>query len=172
MTRSRGGSPAPRVRSATAHISDTARKRPPHTERAPLASNVSPSNAKGAQNDPLIHQAELAISFILRAGVIVSSLVIALGVALYFITTMRQSDVSHTAPAGLNTLSGIFRDLATGDPQAIIMLGLLLLFLTPVLRVSVSIVAFALERDWRYVVITALVLTILVASFLLGKGGA
>jgi len=35
----------------------------------------------------------------------------------------------------------------------------------------ISIVAFALERDWRYAVITAVVLLILIVSFALGKAG-
>jgi uncharacterized membrane protein len=62
--------------------------------------------------------------------------------------------------------------LTQGDPVALVALGLLVLLATPFLRVAVSIVAFALERDWRYVGITALVLAILLASFFLGKGGA
>jgi uncharacterized membrane protein len=61
---------------------------------------------------------------------------------------------------------------AHGDPLAVIALGLLVLIATPVLRVAVSIVTFALERDWVYVAITTLVLCILIASFLLGAGGA
>ena len=55
-------------------------------------------------------------------------------------------------------------------PQSIIALGLLLLIATPILRVAVSIIAFALERDYRFVVITAIVLVILILSnFLLGN---
>jgi uncharacterized membrane protein len=41
-----------------------------------------------------------------------------------------------------------------------------------VARVAISIFAFARERDWLYVGITTLVLLILLASFLLGRGGA
>jgi uncharacterized membrane protein len=54
----------------------------------------------------------------------------------------------------------------------IIALGLLALLLTPVLRVLVSVVMFALERDWLYTGITLLVFVILIVSFLLGRGGA
>jgi uncharacterized membrane protein len=59
-----------------------------------------------------------------------------------------------------------------GNPQAVVVLGLLVLLVTPVVRVAVSIIAFLLERDWRYVLITSLVLLILLLSFALGKGGA
>jgi uncharacterized protein len=49
-------------------------------------------------------------------------------------------------------------------PQAVIALGLLLLIATPVIRVAVSIIAFLAEHDWRFVVITLLVLLILLFS--------
>jgi uncharacterized membrane protein len=62
--------------------------------------------------------------------------------------------------------------LGHGDPLAIIALGLLILLATPFARVAISILTFALERDWTFTAITALVLLILVVSFLLGRGGA
>jgi uncharacterized membrane protein YfcA len=49
-------------------------------------------------------------------------------------------------------------------PQAVITLGLLLLIATPVVRVAVSIVAFAAEHDRRFVVVTTVVLLILLFS--------
>jgi uncharacterized membrane protein len=45
--------------------------------------------------------------------------------------------------------------------RAIIQLGLLLLIATPVARVAFSAVAFAIEHDYMYVVITLIVLAIL-----------
>jgi uncharacterized membrane protein YfcA len=52
------------------------------------------------------------------------------------------------------------------NAEAIITLGLLVLLATPVLRVAVSIGAFALEHDWLYVGITTLVLALLLSSIL------
>ena len=46
----------------------------------------------------------------------------------------------------------------------IIQLGLLILIATPVARVAFSVVAFALERDRLYVVVTLIVLAVLVFS--------
>jgi len=46
--------------------------------------------------------------------------------------------------------------------------GLLLLILTPVIRVGVSILVFIKARDHLYVWITAIVFAILVTSFLIG----
>jgi uncharacterized membrane protein len=55
-----------------------------------------------------------------------------------------------------------------GGGPALVMLGLLLLILTPVMRVAVSVVSFALDRDRRYVLITLTVLGVLIGSFALG----
>ena len=48
-------------------------------------------------------------------------------------------------------------------------LGLLLLIATPILRVAVSLLGFALQRDRAYTMISAVVLLVLLISFLLGK---
>jgi uncharacterized membrane protein len=56
-----------------------------------------------------------------------------------------------------------------GDGRAIIQCGLLLLIATPVARVLFSIVAFALEKDRLYVVLTLIVFCILIYSLF---GGA
>jgi uncharacterized membrane protein len=50
------------------------------------------------------------------------------------------------------------------EPAAIAQLGLLTLLATPVARVAVSVVAFALERDRLYAAITTAVLLILLAG--------
>lgn len=122
--------------------------------------------------DPLVRQAELVISNVLRWGVVLSAVIIAIGVITFYLK--YSSDIARglhdqTFP---HSLAAVGAGLAQGDPLAIIMLGLLVLLATPFMRVLVSIGAFALERDWRYVVITATVLTILLISFFLGRGGA
>ena len=61
-------------------------------------------------------------------------------------------------------LSAIFRYAIALDPRGIIQLGLLLLIATPVARVVFTVFAFAYERDWTYVVITLIVLTLLLYS--------
>jgi uncharacterized membrane protein len=110
------------------------------------------------------------ISFVLRGGVLLSAGLLIVGALLYAFSALRG-----TVPNPLvypHSLGDVFAGLAHGDPLAILALGLLTLLLTPVARVAVSIFAFARERDWLYVGITALVLLILLVSFLLGRGGA
>ena len=124
-----------------------------------------------AERDRLLRQTELIISNVLRGGVLLSGGVILLGVILFYIGWLRGGSAAQEA-AFPHSLGAVGHGLARGDPLAIIALGLLLLLATPVLRVAVSVVTFALERDWRYTAITLLVLAILVLSFFLGKGGA
>ncbi len=106
------------------------------------------------------------IGWILLGGVILSAAFILGGLILL-----------PTRPGGMSaerlltfpqTLSQIGQGLLTWRPQSFIALGLLFLIATPVVRVAVSIVAFALEHDRKYVVITSLVLVILLVSIGVG----
>ena len=133
----------------------------------------SPADARmysAEREDTLVRRSEIIISSVLRGGVILSATVIAIGVAAYFFagsSTLRY-------PHGLrypDSIPTLWFGLTHGDPLAIIALGLILLLATPVLRVAVSVVAFAVIRDLLYVAITLLVLFILISSFLLGLGG-
>ena len=121
--------------------------------------------------DRLIRQAELIISNVLRGGVLLSAGVILLGVVIFYARSAAGGHTLSDKPFP-SSLAAVGHGLTVGDPLAIIALGLLILLATPVARVAVSIVAFALEGDRRYVVITTLVLLILLASFVLGKAGA
>lgn len=48
-------------------------------------------------------------------------------------------------------------------------LGMFVLILTPVARVLMAVGSFAWIRDWRYVLVSALVLAAMLAAFVLGK---
>lgn len=110
------------------------------------------------------------IGWLLQGGVMLSSAVIILGLILLAFTPQAFSQTSvKTFP---HTLGMLWIGLQSGQAEAVITLGLLLLIATPVLRVAVSVVAFGLEHDWRYVVITLIVLAILIISFTIGRGGA
>ena len=55
-------------------------------------------------------------------------------------------------------------------PSGFLTLGILILIATPIFRVLGACVTFSYERDWRYAGITLIVLLVLVASLLIGKG--
>ena len=52
--------------------------------------------------------------------------------------------------------------------MAIVQLGLLLLIATPVARVAFTLVAFAIQRDRMYVLVTTIVLALLLYGLLFG----
>jgi uncharacterized membrane protein len=121
---------------------------------------------------------DTAISRLLRGGVLLSISVILVGLALSFIHhpqyVSSKTDLVHLTDAGTvypHTLGDVFTRVRNARGQAIVMVGLLLLIATPVARVGFSIVAFAIERDRLYVLITAAVLTLLLVSFLIGAAG-
>jgi uncharacterized membrane protein YfcA/uncharacterized membrane protein len=138
-----------------------------HDKSTKTGDNNSP---KLPQNGTVDTQAFVtnSISWILQGGVIVSSTLILLGLILL---PIRPGGLSITRLLNFpQTLNAVRVDLFVGHPQALITLGLLVLIATPVLRVAVSILVFALEKDRIYVVITVIVLAILLFSiFYLGS---
>src|SRR5579864_7220283 len=110
---------------------------------------------------------ERIVSTLLRTGVLLSALVVLAG-GVCFLSQQGNLRpdyrVFHPAPDAYRSIHGVIRATPTGDCRAIIQLGLLLLIATPIARVAFSLAAFWLERDWRYVALTALVLAILLYS--------
>jgi uncharacterized membrane protein len=58
--------------------------------------------------------------------------------------------------------------LVTGDPNTYMMVATVVLILTPVTRVMISIYAFFVDRDFKYVAVTSFVLLIMVATVVFG----
>ncbi|HLW02483.1 MAG TPA: DUF1634 domain-containing protein [Ktedonobacterales bacterium] len=152
-----------------------AEEQPPAPEEATPTSDAAPASARKE------FPTEEIIGWILRVGVFASAVLIALGVVLLFATQHTGypgsfGNLAQLVQYGPNRLSAfpnnpadVLAGLAQFKPYALIALGLLLLIATPVIRVAASVVIFALERDYAYVLITLFVLLILVISFLLGK---
>jgi uncharacterized membrane protein len=118
-------------------------------------------------SDKTVSQVEVTISRVLRGGVLLSAAIISLGMLDFWLLHRHQAG-TQVVPT---SLAGIWFGLTHADPSAIVVVGLLLLIATPVIRVVVSIIAFAVGHDLLYVGITSLVLAILLFSFLSGLGG-
>jgi uncharacterized membrane protein len=123
-----------------------------------------------------VERVELAISYLLRAGVFLSIALVVLGICLtfahhpeYSTHTLPLKDVPAVAKDFPHTMGTTVKSLLSMRGQGFILLGLLVLLITPVLRVAVSIVAFAIQKDRAFTLITTLVLVILLISFFLGK---
>jgi uncharacterized membrane protein len=107
---------------------------------------------------------------LLRIGVLLSAAVVAAG-GLSHLSKHGMEPARDYSKFGENaiyqrSLGEIVRQSGHGDSRAIIQLGLILLIGTPIARVIFSVFAFAVQRDYLYVVITLIVLVILLYSLL------
>ena len=115
------------------------------------------------------HGLEQMIGNLLRAGVIISAIVVLTGAVIWLAehgTEHADYRVFRGRSDGLTTVPAILRDALALHSLGIIQLGLLLLILTPIMRVVFSAVGFAAERDWLYLTITISVLAVLLFSLL------
>jgi len=115
---------------------------------------------------------EQIIGNLLRGGVLTAALVVLLGGILYLVrhgATVPDYHMFRGEPADLRGVAGIVTDALSLTSRGVIQLGLLLLIATPVARVVFSLIAFALEHDRIYVIVTLIVLSVLLYS-LTGAG--
>ncbi|HEY7296198.1 MAG TPA: DUF1634 domain-containing protein [Dehalococcoidia bacterium] len=133
---------------------------------------------------PRDNAVELIISWLLRIGVWSSVAIMVFGFAMLIAQDHAALLRAHTGglegllkgdlpgePHPATTYAGVLDSVRRGQAFGVISLGLLVLLITPVLRVAVSIVAFLIERDWLYTVITTAVLLLLLTGILLGRAG-
>jgi uncharacterized membrane protein len=116
-------------------------------------------------------RAEQMIGALLAYGLALAALVVVVGAAIYLVRHgSEQPDyrVFRGEPADLRTIPGIVGDVRNVSGRGIIQLGLLLLLATPVARVVLSILVFAVQRDALYVVVTSIVLALLLYSMVGG----
>jgi uncharacterized membrane protein len=90
---------------------------------------------------------ERILGVVLRIGAVTSTSLLAVGLVL--------SLSSPSVPLGPLLMSA----------------GLLILMATPVARVVASVIGYAAERDWTFLVLTATVLVILLSSLLVALNG-
>jgi uncharacterized membrane protein len=107
---------------------------------------------------------EVMMGRLLQVGVGLASVVILAGAAIYL--TSRHSQLADyrvfvSEPEALRDPGRLRAQIAHGDAAALIQMGVLLLIATPVARVIFAVVAFFVERDWLYVVISLFVLAVL-----------
>lgn len=114
---------------------------------------------------------ELVVGFFLRAGVIIAAAIVFAGGIFYLIKyglDVPEYKIFSGEPTDLRSAHGILTDAVSLRSRGIIQFGLLLLMFTPVAWVSFLLFTFSKQRDRTYVIVTAIVLTILLFS-LVGK---
>ena len=120
---------------------------------------------KGTWDD---RRVEEIISYLLRAGVLISALLVFAGGVIYLVRHGSEIPDYRTfrgEPQEFRTVRGLLSMDTIAHGRGLIQLGLVLLILTPIARVAFSVVAFLMERDWIYVAVSTIVLGILLYSF-------
>ncbi|MFZ0798664.1 MAG: DUF1634 domain-containing protein [Terriglobales bacterium] len=110
---------------------------------------------------------ELILGNLLRSGVLLSAAVVLWGGCIYLFRHAHEPAnyrVFLGEPSEFRTIPGVVRSVMNGRGRGLIQLGLLLLIATPIARVTLSVVGFAIERDRMYVAFTLIVLAILLYS--------
>ncbi len=118
------------------------------------------------------HEVEQLIGRLLQIGVLIAALVTIIGGAMVLAQhgAERPSYATfHGQPELLLSIPAIVRGAIALNSLAIVQLGLLLLIATPIARVALTLVAFALQRDRTYIVVTAIVLALLLYGIIFGK---
>lgn len=112
---------------------------------------------------------ETIIGRLLQTGVLAAAATVLAGGVLYLLQSHSgRVDYRNFAPGNpdLLTFSGIVRSAIHFDSLGLIQFGLLLLIATPVARVALALVGFALERDRLYTLVSLIVLLILAFSLI------
>jgi uncharacterized membrane protein len=105
-------------------------------------------------------RARSAIAAILRYGSLISTLVMALGLALILLR-----GPARFGPGGhLVSFRTLFPGVIHLNAAAIAECGILFLLVTPVFRIIAAGVAFGLERDYKYVLVSLGVLAVVLGS--------
>jgi len=112
---------------------------------------------------------EAIMGRLLQVGVTLASVVMLAGAVLYLVshrTVAANYSVFVSEPEALRDPGKLRGRIAHRDSAALIQLGVLLLIATPVARVIFAVVAFLMERDWLYVAISLVVLSVLIFSLI------
>lgn len=142
---------------------------------APQGEPCTKDAAGEASGDGTSRDLSLLVARTLRIGVALAGLIALAGGIGYLWRHGSETlpDLSHFSYNALpenaeayTTLGGIFGSVGQMNPIGWIQLGVLVLILTPFLRVVISFFDFLKQRDWLYAGITAFVLGVIILNSL------
>ena len=114
---------------------------------------------------------ERMIAVVLRTGLFAAAAVVLLGAIIYVARHGGERPdyrLFRGEPADLRSVAGIVELARERRSSGMIQLGVLILLATPIARVILSLIVFALERDRLYVMVTVAVLGMLLYSVIGG----
>ena len=110
------------------------------------------------------------VQHVLQGGMVASTVLFVIGIG----AALRRHERIPLDAAWIREhyrLAAIRHGLATLDPTTLMMLATAILILTPMVRVAVSIWAFAVDRDYKFVVVTSIVALVMIATVFLAHAG-
>ncbi|MES2809426.1 MAG: DUF1634 domain-containing protein [Bacteroidota bacterium] len=113
------------------------------------------------------------IGWVLRTGVLLSIAIVLFGGTIY-IYRNGQKIADYSAFKGIPGFvqpGSIINGILTLRGRAIIQAGIILLIMTPIMRVIFSAIGFILEKDYLYTFITFMVLMVISISLISGHAG-
>ena len=112
------------------------------------------------------------IGKMLRYGVLTSCAITLLGGIFYLfyhgMDAIPDYHIFTGSASAYTSLAPVLNGVLHFDVKEIVQFGVIVLIATPILRVAMSLIAFALEKDKLYVVISMIVLGIITTSLLGG----
>ncbi len=110
-------------------------------------------------------------AILLRVGVYLSMAIVIFGGIVYLYQHGSENvdySVFYKDKVQYKTITAVFSNLFTSNAIVVIQFGLLMLIFTPIARVILAAIGFALERDYLYVLIGFIILIIIASSLSAG----
>lgn len=115
---------------------------------------------------------QLIIGNLLRYGVWISLSVAFMGGIIYLLNhgnELENYSIFYENDTNIfKAIINIYNGVVQGQGESIILLGIILLFITPILRLLISLIVFYFEKDYLYVFITMIVILIIGTSIFFG----
>lgn len=110
-----------------------------------------------------------SVGNLLRLGVILSVITSLFGFVKLFLEGFKMpEDYSSLEVSEGSIWRSFFTSLENFEGMGIIQLGILLLILTPLVRLIFALIGYLKEKDYTYVVVSLIVLGIMAISFFMG----
>ncbi len=116
----------------------------------------------------------MAISRLLRVGTLLAAVLILSGGIIYLVKkgSMPIDYATYREPQPMRGVHGFVHTIKHSEGGGWLAAGLMVLIMTPLLRVLLSTVLFIRRRDWTYAVLTFLVAILLLAGLCFGGAEA
>jgi len=112
-----------------------------------------------------------SVGNLLRLGVILSVITSLIGFVKLFIEGYKMPKdykCFHMGNSSEKVWGHFWNSLCKGEGVAIIQLGILILIVTPLMRIVFALIGYSKEKDHVYVIISSIVLAIMAVSFFTG----